>query len=107
MSQYPTCEHNWGDMLATCPKCDAEKLKTERDTALEHNEHMLKVAAAHGFECLTDLIYAAEELRKENENLLSLLKLAHEWGANGTKGYSASCAENFQRSVEHILSNVK
>jgi uncharacterized protein (UPF0335 family) len=108
-------------MLATCPQCDhedkidslrtelsatrlrLEEVETERDNAMEHNQHMLEVAKANGFDCLTDAIVAG----KKSENYKSLLKLAHEWGANGTKGYSASCAENFQRAVEHILSNVQ
>jgi len=83
MSQYPTCKHNWGDMLATCPKCDAE----EKDATIENLRNEL------------DAVYG------NISELIDLIRLAHEWGANGIKGYSADKAMTFQDAAASILSN--
>lgn len=66
MSQYPECNHGHSDPNAVCQACEwedkidalstelaatrleMETLKTERDNAIEHNQHMLNVAAAAG-----------------------------------------------------------
>ena len=39
--------------------------------------------------------------------LIDLIRLAHEWGANGIKGYDAGKAIAFQDKAHHILQNQK
>ena len=71
-------------MLATCPQCDAE----EKDATIENLRNELEAATANIAE------------------LLDLIRLAHEWGANGVKGYSADKAMTFRDEAANILSNV-
>lgn len=33
MSEYPTCVHNWKDMLAPCPHCETEELRDNLNAA--------------------------------------------------------------------------
>lgn len=44
-----------------------------------------------------------EIVRAENAALRALVKSAHEWGANGTKGYDAGAAIAFEDSARMLL----
>jgi hypothetical protein len=46
-----------------------------------------------------------QRLRKELETAIAAIRLAHEWGSNGVKGYSATKAEIFAEAAKNILSN--
>lgn len=108
-------------MLATCPQCDhedkldalrtelaatrikLEEAETDRDNQLEHNQHMLKIAKANGFECLTDAIAAAMKAHAMLERIA--------YPRRGTKDESATL-QQFADEIQagwslDILSNAE